>query len=44
MLVLGSRLFVTGAVDLARLFNVSEAVIGLTIVAVARVCLNWPPL
>ena len=34
VLVLGSRLFVTGAVDLARLFNVSEAVIGLTIVAV----------
>jgi cation:H+ antiporter len=33
VLVLGSRLFVTGAVDLARLFRVSEAVIGLTIVA-----------
>jgi cation:H+ antiporter len=33
MLVLGSRLFVTGAVDLARLLKVSEAVIGLTIVA-----------
>jgi len=32
-LVLGSRLFVTGAVDLARLFDVSDAVIGLTIVA-----------
>jgi cation:H+ antiporter len=33
MLVLGSRLFVTGAVDLARLFDISDAVIGLTIVA-----------
>jgi cation:H+ antiporter len=33
VLVLGSRLFVTGAVDLARTFRVSEAVIGLTIVA-----------
>ncbi len=33
VLVLGSRLFVSGAVDLARLFNLSEAVIGLTIVA-----------
>jgi cation:H+ antiporter len=33
MLVLGSRLFVTGAVDLARLFAISDAVIGLTIVA-----------
>jgi cation:H+ antiporter len=33
LLVIGSRLFVTGAVDLARLFGVSEAVIGLTIVA-----------
>jgi cation:H+ antiporter len=33
VLVLGSRLFVTGAVDLARAFRVSEAVIGLTIVA-----------
>jgi cation:H+ antiporter len=32
-LVLGSRLFVTGAVDLARMLNVSDAVIGLTIVA-----------
>jgi cation:H+ antiporter len=32
-LVLGSRLFVTGAVDLARLFKISDAVIGLTIVA-----------
>jgi cation:H+ antiporter len=32
-LVLGSRLFVTGAVDLARLFSISDAVIGLTIVA-----------
>jgi cation:H+ antiporter len=33
MLVLGSRLFVAGAVDLARLFSISDAVIGLTIVA-----------
>jgi cation:H+ antiporter len=33
MLVLGSRLFVAGAVDLARLFDISDAVIGLTIVA-----------
>ncbi|MCU0784324.1 MAG: calcium/sodium antiporter [Verrucomicrobia bacterium] len=33
VLVLGSRLFVTGAVDLARLFKLSEAFIGLTIVA-----------
>lgn len=33
MLVLGSRLFVTGAVDIARVLKVSEAVIGLTIVA-----------
>ena len=33
MLVFGSRLFVTGAVDLARLFDISDAVIGLTIVA-----------
>lgn len=33
VLVLGSRLFVSGAVDLARLFQVSDAVIGLTIVA-----------
>jgi cation:H+ antiporter len=32
-LVLGSRLFVTAAVDLARVFDISEAVIGLTIVA-----------
>lgn len=32
-LVIGSRLFVTGAVDLARGLKVSEAVIGLTIVA-----------
>jgi cation:H+ antiporter len=32
-LVLGSRLFVAGAVDLARLFSISDAVIGLTIVA-----------
>ena len=33
MLVFGSRLFVTGAVDLARLFDISDAVIGLTIIA-----------
>jgi cation:H+ antiporter len=33
LLLLGSRLFVTGAVDLARLLKVSDAVIGLTIVA-----------
>ena len=33
VLVLGSRLFVTGAVDLARLLKLSEALIGLTIVA-----------
>lgn len=33
VLVLGSRLFVSGAVDLARLFRVSDAVIGLTIIA-----------
>lgn len=33
MLVLGSRTFVKGAIDLALRLNVSEAVIGLTIVA-----------
>lgn len=33
VLVLGSRLFVTGAVDLARMLKVSDAIIGLTIVA-----------
>jgi cation:H+ antiporter len=33
VLVVGSRLFVTGAVDLARLLKLSEAFIGLTIVA-----------
>ena len=33
ILVLGSRLFVSGAVDLARMLRVSDAVIGLTIVA-----------
>ena len=33
LLVVGSRLFVTGAVDLARWWKLSEAVIGLTIVA-----------
>lgn len=32
-LVLGSRLFVDGSVDLAKRFQVSEAIIGLTIVA-----------
>lgn len=32
-LIVGSRLFVTGAVDVARIFKVSEAIIGLTIVA-----------
>ncbi len=34
VLVVGSRLFVTGAVDLARLLKLSEAFIGLTIVSV----------
>ena len=33
LLVVGARLFVHGAVDLARVWGVSEAVIGLTIVA-----------
>lgn len=33
VLVLGSRLFVSGAVDLARMLEISDAVIGLTIVA-----------
>jgi cation:H+ antiporter len=33
VLVLGSHLFVKGAVDLARLLKLSEAVIGLTIIA-----------
>lgn len=33
VLILGSRLFVSGAVDLARMLGMSEAVIGLTIVA-----------
>ncbi|NLL13552.1 MAG: calcium/sodium antiporter [Fibrobacter sp.] len=33
LLILGSRFFVDGAVDLARAIGVSEAVIGLTIVA-----------
>ena len=33
VLVLGSRLFVTGAVELARLLKLSEALIGLTIIA-----------
>lgn len=34
MLVSGSRLFVSGAVSVARILKVSEAVIGLTIVAI----------
>ncbi|ARA94824.1 sodium:calcium antiporter [Rhodothermaceae bacterium RA] len=34
LLVLGGQVFVSGAVDLARLLGVSDAVIGLTIVAV----------
>ena len=33
LIILGGRLFVSGAVDLARTFDVSESVIGLTIVA-----------
>jgi cation:H+ antiporter len=33
VLMLGSRLFVAGAVDLARIWRISEAVIGLTIVS-----------
>lgn len=33
LLVIGGRFFVTGAIDLARLFGISEAVIGLTVVA-----------
>ncbi len=33
VLVVGSRLFVSGAVDLARLFGISDAVIGLTVIA-----------
>jgi len=33
LLALGSRLFVTGAVDLARLLGMSDAVIGLTVIA-----------
>ncbi|HEX3020741.1 MAG TPA: calcium/sodium antiporter [Chitinispirillaceae bacterium] len=33
LLVVGSRFFVDGAVDLARIIGVSEAIIGLTIVA-----------
>lgn len=33
VLVAGSRAFVTGAVDIARQFHISEAIIGLTIVA-----------
>lgn len=32
-LVFGSKFFVTGAVGLARLFHISEAVIGLTVIA-----------
>lgn len=34
MLVAGARLFVSGAVSLAKMFHISEAIIGLTIVAV----------
>lgn len=34
LLIVGSRFFIDGAVDLARFIGVSEAVIGLTIVAV----------
>ncbi len=34
LLIVGSRFFVNGAVELARIIGVSEAVIGLTIVAV----------
>jgi len=34
LLVGGGNLLVTGAIDMARLFNISETVIGLTIVAV----------
>lgn len=33
VLAIGSRLFVTGAVDLARLLGMSDAVIGLTVIA-----------
>ncbi len=33
LLAIGSRLFVTGAVDLARLLGMSDAVIGLTVIA-----------
>jgi len=32
--ILGARFLVSGAIDLARMFNVSETIIGLTIVAV----------
>lgn len=34
LLILGANLFVQGAVAVARLFNVSDAIIGLTIVAI----------
>ena len=34
MLIVGARLFVSGSVSLARMFGISQAVIGLTIVAV----------
>jgi len=40
MLVSGSRLFVAGAVDLARLFSISDAVIGLTLSPPAPACRN----
>lgn len=34
MIIFGGRLLVSGAIDIARLFGLSEAVIGLTIVAI----------
>lgn len=34
MTILGARFLVTGAIDLARMFSISETIIGLTIVAV----------
>ena len=42
LLILGSRFFVDGAVDLARAIGVSEAVIGLTIVAAGTSLPSWP--
>lgn len=41
-LVLGGKLVVSGAVDIAQLFQVSETLIGLTIVAAAPPCPNSP--